>query len=89
MTPAEKNNTPSKHMTIFSCTFNFNILAVIVSEIIRGWQIYIRQSCAPLTPLWKTFYSRNESLFTSNCVFNFSVLALVVSEIIYGIPNCH
>jgi len=37
-TPSGKKIYPkvNKHMTIFSCNFNVNILAVIVSVIIRG-----------------------------------------------------
>ena len=41
------------------------------SELVIISQIYIRRSCAPLTPLLKTFYIRNEYLSTSNCVSAF------------------
>jgi len=34
--------TQSEYFTIFNCVFNFNILALVSSEILRGFQIYTR-----------------------------------------------
>jgi len=62
--PLEGKYTLTKYLTISNCIFNFNILAVIVSEIIGEFQIYIRGSCTLWTPLQKTFYIRNEYLCT-------------------------
>jgi len=69
-----------RYVTTSNCIFNFNILAVIVSEIIGG----PKGSCAPWMPLRKTFDIRNEYLSMSISVFNFSFLDVVVSEIIWG-----
>jgi len=40
--------TQSKYFTISNCVFNFNILTLVVSELLRGSQIYVRGPCAPL-----------------------------------------
>ena len=40
--------TQSEYFTMSTCVFNFNILALVVSEILGGSQIYVRGPCAPL-----------------------------------------
>ena len=42
--------TPSEYVTISNCVFNFNILALVLSGILGGSQIYIRGPCAPQRP---------------------------------------
>ena len=48
--PNRKNYTQIDYFTISNCIFNFNFLALVVSEILRGFQIYIKGAYAPLTP---------------------------------------
>ena len=67
--------------------FNFNFLALSLSEILGGSQIYTRGPYAPWTPPSGEIFlpKASRAYFTiSNCVFNFNILALVVSEILGG-----
>ena len=67
--------------------FNFNFLALLLSEILGGSQIYIRRPYAPWTPSsGEIFFTYSEYFTISNCVFNFNILALVVFELL-GVPN--
>ena len=64
---------------------NFNILALVVSEILSGSPIYVRGPCAPCTPLTEIFFCTRVEYFTMfNGVFNFNFLALLLSEILGG-----
>ena len=68
-----------------NCVFNFNILALVVSEILGGSQIYVRGPCAPSTPPSVNFFcTPGEYVSMSNGIFNFNFLALVLSEILGG-----
>jgi len=40
--------TRSEYFTMSNCVFNFNILALVVSEILEGSQIYVSGPCAYL-----------------------------------------
>ena len=62
--------------------FNFNFLALLLSEILGGSQIYTRELYAPWTPPSGEMFLPKAS--TSQYVFNFNILALVVSEILRG-----
>ena len=65
--------------------FNFNFLAFLLTEMLRGSKIYTRGPYAPWTPpSGEIFFTQSEYFTISNCVFNFSILALVVSEILGG-----
>jgi len=64
--------------------FNFNFLALLLTEILGGSQIYTRGTYAPWTPLAEKFFTQSEYFKISNCVFNFNILALVVSDILGG-----
>ena len=65
--------------------FNFNILALVVSEILGGSQIYVRGPCAPLyAPSGNFFCTPGEYVSMSNGVFNFNFLALLLTEILGG-----
>jgi len=65
--------------------FNFNFLALLLSEILGGFQIYTRGPYAPWTPTsGEIFLTQSEYFTISNCVLNFNILALVVSEILWG-----
>ena len=77
--------TQSEYFTISNCVFNFNILALLVSDILGGSQIYVRGPCAPLyAPQRNLFCTRGEYVTMSNGVFNFNFLAVVFSEILRG-----
>jgi len=74
-----------EYFTMSNGVFNFNFLALVLSEIIEGSQIYTRGPYAPWTPPSAEFFCAQSEYFTiSNCVFNFNILALVVSEILWG-----
>jgi len=65
--------------------FNFNFLALLLSEILGGSQIYTRKPYAPWTPSsGEIFFTYSEYFTISNCVFNFNILALVVFELLGG-----
>ena len=65
--------------------FNFKFLALLLSEILMGSQIYTRGPYAPWTPpSGEFFFTQSEHFAISNCVFNFNILPLVVSEILGG-----
>ena len=72
------------NFTISNCIFNFNILALVVSEILGGSQIYVRGPCAPLYAPSGIFFVPDEYVTMSNGVFNFNFLALLLSEILGG-----
>ena len=61
--------------------FNFNFLALLLSELLGGSQIYTR---GPYAPVGEIFFTQSEYFTISNSVFNFNILALVVSEILGG-----
>ena len=68
---------------MFNCVFNFNILALVVSEILGWSQIYVRGPYAPLyAPERKFLCTRGEYVTMFNGVFNFNFLALLLSEIL-------
>ena len=61
--------------------FDFNFLALLLSEILGWSQIYNRGPYAPLDAPWRRNFCTQSEYFTiSNCVFNLNILALVVSE---------
>ena len=64
--------------------FNFNFVALLLSEILGGSQIYTRGPYAPWTPPSGEIFTQSEYFTISNCVFNFNILTLVVSEILGG-----
>jgi len=65
--------------------FNFNFLALLLSEILGGSRIYSRGPYAPWTPpSGEIFFTQNEYFTISNCVFNFNILALVVFKLLWG-----
>ena len=63
--------TQSEYFTISNCIFNLNILALVVSEILGGSQLYIRGPCAPLySPSGKIFVPEASTLL---CQILFSI----------------
>ena len=46
----KKIYTQNEYFGISNCIFNFNFLALVVSEILGGSQIYTREAYTPLTP---------------------------------------
>ena len=73
---AENFFTQSEYFIISNCVFNFNILALVVSEILGGPQFKLG---GPVP-----FCTRGEYFSMSNGDFNFNFLALVFSEILGG-----
>ena len=73
-----------EYFTICNCVFNFNILALVVSEILGGFKFMIGATYPPVRPLVENFCTRGEYFTMSNGVFNFNFLALVFSEIFGG-----
>ena len=64
--------------------FNFNFLALLLSEILVGSQIYTRGLYAPWTPPGGDIFVPKASTSQYLIVFNLNILALVVSEILGG-----
>jgi len=68
-----------------NCVFNFNILALVVSEILGGPKFTLGGPVPPCTsPSGNFFYTRGEYVTMSNDVFYFNFLALLLSEILEG-----
>jgi len=62
--------------------FNFNFLALLLSEILGGPKFTLR---GPTPPGYRrNIFTQSEYFTISNCVFNFNILPLVVSEILGG-----
>ena len=64
--------------------FNFNFLALLLSEILGGHKFTLGGPTPHGRPLAEKFFIQSEYFTISNCVFNFNILALVVSEILGG-----
>ena len=65
--------------------FNFNFLAILLSEILGDHKFTLEVPTPPGRPLAeKYFFTQSEYFTISNCIFNFNILALVVSEILGG-----
>jgi len=58
--------------------FNFNFLALLLSEILGGPKFTLGGPTPPGRCLTKNFFTQSEYFTISNCVFNFNILALVV-----------
>ena len=69
-------------LLLSNCVFNFNILAVIVSEILGGPKFMLGGPVPTVRPLVEKFLHRGEYFTMSNGVFNFNFLALLLSEIL-------
>jgi len=77
--------TRGEYVTMSNCVFNFNFLALLLSEILGGSLIYTRGPYAPWTsPSGEIFFTLSEYFTMSNCVFNFNILALVLFGILGG-----
>ena len=63
--------TQSEYCTISNCVFNFNNLALVVSETLGESQIYVRGPCAPCTPPCGKIFVPEAS--TSLCLMAFSI----------------
>ena len=74
--------TQSEYFTISNCVFNFNILTLVVSEILGGPKFTLGGPVPPSTPPSGNFFALQAS--TLLCVFNFNFLALLLSEILGG-----
>ena len=63
--------TKSEYFTISNCGFNFNILALVVAEILGGSKIYVRGFCAPCKPPSGNFFVPEKS--TLLCLMAFLI----------------
>ena len=61
--------------------YNFNFLALVVSEILEGFIFTLGGPVPPCTLPRGYFFTRGEHVAMSNGVFNFNFLALSLSEI--------
>jgi len=64
--------------------FNFNFLALLLSDILRGPKFTLGGPTPPGRPLSENFFTQSEYFTISNCIFNFNILALVFFEILGG-----
>ena len=65
--------------------FNFNIVALVVSDILGGPKFTLGGFLLPSTPPSGNFFcTPGENVSMSNGVFNFNFLALLLSEILGG-----
>jgi len=65
--------------------FNFNFLALLLSEILGGSEFTLGGPTPPGRPQRRNFFTQSEYFTISNCVFNFNILALVVFELLGGL----
>ena len=83
--PSGKNVcTRGEYFTISNGVFNFNFLALLLSEILGGPKFALGGPTPPGRPYRRIFFTQSEYFTISNSVFNFNILALVVSEILGG-----
>jgi len=71
----------SQYLIVF---FNFNILALVVFEILGGPKFTLGGPVPPSTPLAEFFCTRGEYVTIYNGVLNFNFLALLLSELLGG-----
>ena len=64
--------------------FNFNFLALLLSEILGGPKFTLGGPTPPGRPQRRNFCTQSEYFTIFICVFYFNILALVVSEILGG-----
>ena len=64
-----------------NCVFIFNILALVLSEILGGPKFTLGRPVPPVRTLAAKCCTRGEYYIMSNDVFNFNFLALVLSEV--------
>ena len=68
-----------------NCVFNFNILTLVVSEILGVPNLRYGALCPPLRPLAEfVFVPEASTLLCLMAFFNFNFLALLLSEIFGG-----
>ena len=84
---AEKFFTQSEYFTISNCVFNFNIRALVVSEILGGFQIYVTGPCAPFTPPSGKFFIPEASTLLCLMAFLISTFQLLYVPRYYGGPK--
>ena len=78
-----------EYFTMSNCVFNFNILALVVSDILGGPKFTLGGPVPPSTPPSGIFLCiPGEYVSMSNGVFNFNFLALLLTDIL-GVPNLH
>jgi len=76
--------TRGEYVTMSNGIFNFNFLALLLSQILGGPKFTLGGSTPPGRPLADKFFTKSEYFTMSNCVFNFNILALVLFGILGG-----
>jgi len=76
--------TRGEYVTMSNGSFNFNFLALLLSEILGGPKFTLGGSTPPGRPLAVKFFYPKRVFTMSNCVFNFNILALVLFGILGG-----
>ena len=69
--------THSDYFTISNCVFNSNYLALVLSEILGGGQIYIRGPCAPRRPLSEKILTCAQALAYIYIIVNFQLCSSI------------
>ena len=75
---------PGEYVSMSNGVFNFNFLALLLTEILGGPKFTLGGPTPPGRPLAEKFYAPCEYFTISNCLFNFNILSPVVSEILGG-----
>ena len=76
--------TRGEYVTMSNGIFNFNFLALLLSEILGVPNLH-QGALRPLdAPQRRIFFTQSEYFTIYNCVFNFNILALVVFELLGG-----
>ena len=82
--PSGEIFVPEASTSQYLIVFNFNILPLVVSEILGAPKFTLGGSVPPVRPLAENFCTRCEYVTMSNGVFNFNFLSLLLSEILGG-----
>ena len=83
--PSWKKCTQSEYFTISKGVFNFNVLALAVSQILGGYKCTLGGLASPRRPLSGIIFCVQSRYFTIfNGIFKFNFLALLDSEKIGG-----
>ena len=85
----KKLYTPGEYVTMSNGVFNFNFLALLLSEILGGSQIYTRGPYAPCMPSSGEIFLPGASISQCLIVFLISTFQLQYFSGYQGVPNLH
>ena len=86
---SEKYFTQSEHFTISNCVFNFNILALVVSEILGGLKFTLGGPVLPCTPPSGNSFVPQASTLRCLMAFLISTFQLLYFPRYQGVPHLH